>query len=107
MYVYYTYTYTKELCQQFFIYSEEAQCTSHTSCFQMLELPQSHFGDDWDIVCMITHVVCPSCFSEFLELCVSWKNMKYNPLLPRSLHPQFSITKHLGKIRVHIVFTKI
>ena len=28
--VYYTYTYIKELCQQLFIYNEEAPCTSHT-----------------------------------------------------------------------------
>ena len=28
--MYYTYTYIKELCQQVFIYNEEAPCTSHT-----------------------------------------------------------------------------
>ena len=32
----YTYTY------------EEAQCTSHTSGVQVLELPQSYFGSDWE-----------------------------------------------------------
>ena len=31
IYIYYTYTYIKELCQQVFIYNEEAPCTSHTS----------------------------------------------------------------------------
>ena len=29
---YYTYLYIKELCQQVFIYNEEAPCTSDTSC---------------------------------------------------------------------------
>ena len=42
MYVYYRYTYIKELCQQLFIYNEEAQCTSHTSCAQVFELPQTY-----------------------------------------------------------------
>ena len=28
IYIYYTYTYIKELCQQVFIYNEEAQYTS-------------------------------------------------------------------------------
>ena len=46
MYVYYTYTNIIELCQQIFIYNEEAQCTSQTSCAQVLELLQSHFGDN-------------------------------------------------------------
>ena len=31
MYVYFTYTYIIELCQQVFIYNEEAQCLSHFS----------------------------------------------------------------------------
>ena len=30
-----TYTYVKELCEQAFIYNEEAPCTSHTSCAQV------------------------------------------------------------------------
>ena len=42
----YKFTYLKESFQQVFIYNEEAQCTSHTLCDQVLELPQSHFGDD-------------------------------------------------------------
>ena len=37
-YTYYTYTYTKELCQQVFIYNEEAPCTSYTSCAKMVIL---------------------------------------------------------------------
>ena len=48
MYVYYTYTFIKELCQQALIYNEETQCTSHTSCAQVLGSPQSHIGDDWE-----------------------------------------------------------
>ena len=32
---YYTYTYIKELCQQVFIYNEEAPCTSYTSCAKL------------------------------------------------------------------------
>ena len=64
MYIYYTYTniyiyiyiyinmyiyiYIIELCQQIFIYNEEGQCTSRTSSAQVLELPQSYFGDDWE-----------------------------------------------------------
>ena len=35
-YIYYTYTYIKELCQKIFIYNEEALCTSHTSCAQVV-----------------------------------------------------------------------
>ena len=60
VYVYYTYTYLKELCQQTFIYNEESECTSHTSCAQVLESPQTHFGDDWEghIVFMIAYVLC-------------------------------------------------
>ena len=45
----YTYTYKIELWQQVFIYSEEAPCTSHTSCTQVLQLQQSyqsHFGNN-------------------------------------------------------------
>ena len=40
------FTHITELCQQVFIYNEEAHCTSHTSCVQVLELPQSHFDDN-------------------------------------------------------------
>ena len=32
IYTYYTDAYIKELCQEVFIYNEEAPCTSHTSC---------------------------------------------------------------------------
>ena len=32
---YYTYLYIKELCQQVFIYNEEAPCTSDTSCAEV------------------------------------------------------------------------
>ena len=38
IYIYYTYTYIKELCQQVFIYNEEALCTSHTSCAKVVIL---------------------------------------------------------------------
>ena len=48
MFVYYTCTYIKELCQQVFIFIEEAQCTSHTSCAPVLKLPEGHFGDNWE-----------------------------------------------------------
>ena len=37
-YMYYTYTYVKGLCQQAFIYNEEAPCTSHISCAQVVIL---------------------------------------------------------------------
>ena len=46
------YTHITELCQQVFIYNEEAHCTSHTSYAH--ELPQSHFGDNQ---AMITCVI--------------------------------------------------
>ena len=40
-YTYYTYKYIKVLCQQIFIYNEEAPCTSHTSCAKVaILLPQ-------------------------------------------------------------------
>ena len=42
MYVYQTYTHIIEIREQV----EEVQCTSHKSCAQVLELPQSHFFDD-------------------------------------------------------------
>ena len=35
MYMYYKYTYIKELCQQVFTFNEEAPCTSRTSCAQV------------------------------------------------------------------------
>ena len=35
---YNTYTYIKELCQQFYIYNEEAQCTLNTSCAKVVIL---------------------------------------------------------------------
>ena len=54
-------THMTEFCQQVFIYNEEAHCTSHKSCTQMLQSPKSHFGDNWE---MITHVLCLSCFYE-------------------------------------------
>ena len=38
MYVCYTYTYKKDLCQQIFMCNKETQCTSQTPCFQVLEL---------------------------------------------------------------------
>ena len=46
-----THTHTDVTCvtklsQQVFIYNDEIQCTSHTSCTQVLEFPQSHFGDN-------------------------------------------------------------
>ena len=36
------YTYLTELCQQVFIDNEAAQCTSHTSYGQLLELSRYH-----------------------------------------------------------------
>ena len=53
----YTYTHITELYQQAFIYNEEAQCTSHASCCQLLELPQSHFGDDWEGILFIAYCI--------------------------------------------------
>ena len=41
MYAYFIYVYVTELCQQLYIYNEEVQCRSHTSCAQVLQLPQS------------------------------------------------------------------
>ena len=38
IYIYYTYTYIKELCQQVFIYNEEALCTLYTSCAKVVIL---------------------------------------------------------------------
>ena len=52
-------THITELCQQVFIYKGEVRSTSHTSCAQMLQLPQIHFGDNR---AMITYVLYPSCF---------------------------------------------
>ena len=47
LYIYnrnYTHTHIAELCQLVFIYNHEAQCTSHTACAQVLELPENQFG---------------------------------------------------------------
>ena len=62
------FTHITELCQQVFIYNEEAHCTSHTSCAQVLHLPQGHFGDNR---AMITYVLYPSCYYEICALCVA------------------------------------
>ena len=43
-------THITELCQQVFIYNEEAHCTSHASCAEVLQLPQSHFGDNRSMI---------------------------------------------------------
>ena len=52
-------THITELCQQVFIYKEEAHCASYTSCAQVLQLPQSHISDNRG---MITYVLYPSYF---------------------------------------------
>ena len=54
-------THITELCQPVFTYNEEVHCTSHTSCAQVLQLAQSHFGDNRAI---ITYVLYPSSFYE-------------------------------------------
>ena len=54
-------THVTELCQQVFVYNEEAHSASHASCAQVLQLPQSHVGDNQAV---ITHVLHPSCFFE-------------------------------------------
>ena len=54
-------THVTELCQQVFVYNEEAHSASHASCAQVLQLPQSHVGDNQAV---ITHVLYPSCFFE-------------------------------------------
>ena len=41
------YIHVIELYQNDFTYNEEAQCTSHATSFQVLQLPQSH-GHDWE-----------------------------------------------------------
>ena len=41
------YIHVIELYQKDVTYNEEAQWTSHATCFQVLELPQSH-GHDWE-----------------------------------------------------------
>ena len=66
MYVYCTYTHIIEICQQGFICNEEPQCASHTSCAQVLQLPQSHFVDNREgtLFSMIIYALCPSCFCE-------------------------------------------
>ena len=49
IYIYILYIYIIwiiELFWQVFIYHKEAQCAWHTSCAQVLELLQSHFGHD-------------------------------------------------------------
>ena len=54
-YTNYTYTYLKELCQQVFIYNEEALCTSHTSCAKMAIL----LLQDLSTLCVtVTYVIC-------------------------------------------------
>ena len=61
MYAYFIYVYVTELCQQLYIYNEEVQCRSHTSCAQVLQLPQSEFGDNREgaLFSMVTYVLCP------------------------------------------------
>ena len=41
------YTHITEPFKQAFIYNEEAHCTSHTSCAQVLELPLKHYIYIW------------------------------------------------------------
>ena len=41
-----------------------------TLCAQVHELPQSHRGDNRDIVFIIVDVLRPSCFCEIWALCV-------------------------------------
>ena len=41
----YTHTHITKLGQLVFIYNEKVHCSSYTSCAQVLELSQSHFGD--------------------------------------------------------------
>ena len=60
-------THITELCKQVFIYNGEVCSTLHTSCAQMLQLPQIHFGDNR---AMITHVLYPSCFYQIWALCI-------------------------------------
>ena len=48
IYIYIYNTYIKKLCQHVFIYNKEGQCTYHTSCTQVLELPQRYLGDQWE-----------------------------------------------------------
>ena len=59
------YTHITELFQQVFMYNEEAHCSSHTICAQVLELPQSHFGDNQAMITLYS-----SCFCEIWALCV-------------------------------------
>ena len=54
-------THVTELCQQVFVYNEEAHSASHASCAQVLQLPQSHVGDNQAV---ITYVLYPSWFFE-------------------------------------------
>ena len=54
-------THVTELCQQVFVYNEEAHSASHASCAQLHQLPQSHVGDNQAV---ITYVLYPSCFFE-------------------------------------------
>ena len=54
-------THVTELCQQVFVYNGEAHSASHASCAQVLQLPQSHVGDNQAV---ITYVLYPSCFFE-------------------------------------------
>ena len=79
MHVYYLYTYIIELCQHVFIYNEEGQWASHTSCGQVLKLSQNHFDDNREgtLFSMITYLhiyifTCPSCFCKMWALCVLW-----------------------------------
>ena len=75
MHVYYLYTYIIELCQHVFIYNEEGQCASHTSCGQVLKLSQNHFDDNREgtLFSMITylHIYMPILLLQDLStLCV-------------------------------------
>ena len=54
-------THVTELCQQVSVYNEEAHSASHASCAQVLQLPQSHVGDNQAV---ITYVLYPSWFFE-------------------------------------------
>ena len=64
---------TELLCQQVFIYNEEAHCPSHTSCAQTLQLSQSHIcGNGAMIIYVIpTHLgVCMCCVAKMKRIFV-------------------------------------
>ena len=89
IYVYYTYTYIKELCQQVFIYKEE----------ELVAAKPIWWWLGGQIVFMITYVLCPSWFCKIAALLYIYVNL---PALSEC-YPHFRhLTRNENTVRFHL-----